>query len=1146
VPSRNATDQNQLVLTPDCEPVPGYRLVKRLGAGGFGEVWEAEAPGGFHVAMKFVSLGEQAGAVERRSLELLKHIHHPNLLTTFGAWQTNGFLIIAMELADGTMWDRFQEAVAQGLSGIPWQELHEYLLEAAKGIDHLNAQKHVVEGEEGVGVQHRDIKPQNILLIGDGVKVADFGLARLLGHTVTGHTGSMTIAYAPPEFFRGQTSWQSDQYSLAVTYCELCSGRLPFTGSAAEIMAGHLMHPPNLTLLVEEEQPVVRKALAKEPKDRWPNCRAFVEALHACRTSAAPALVSAASSAPPGVPPQLANRDPYRTSPALELAEDQLAREFSKPDSSSAMPVPVTAARIIKETASVQGSTTDPSPRGVVTTPKQSSRSRLGRRALIGSAVAFAVVAGFVLWPWGAFRSHRAESPLSGTPGMPMVQRALQSKAALKLLDLRGLTIQAGSKKALKLKFDRQDHENPIEVAFANLPAHVHFPVAIVPSGNASAEVVVEADRDAPAGGYDVGVIARSGDVWQEYKLNVIVEEAPTLRLTVPNRLTLRAGEKLSFPVQAAREGINGAIALRIDNLPVGVTASPAVIAAGRGDVQMELAAALNVDTGDREIRILASARALESRATVKLTVQPAPRVELDVTRTLTFEAGKSVTTLVKVTRTGYTGPIGLAFEGLPDGVSPLENVAIPAGADHLAVTITAAPRLEKVEKEIKVVASGGALRAEVPIRLTIEPTPILVHRKKGKGYARAGEYERAIHEFDEVIRLNAKDARAYNDRGNAFSSQKEYDKAVADYTEAIRIDPKYAFAYGNRGLAHLHKKEYAPAIADCTQAIQIDPKYAKAYSVRGWAHTEKGEYDQAVADCSQAIRLDPKYASAYNNRAYAYLEKGQYGNALADSSKAILLNPKLASAYNCRGSAHRSLMQYDQALADYNEALRLEPKYACVFNNRGLTQKEKGAFEKAIADYGEAIRCDPKFAAAYSNRGHAYNAVGQYDQAIADCNEAIRLRSKMAAAYANRGEAYRAKQQYDKAIADYTKAIHMGQKRPLTYVGRGHAYNARRQYDQAIADCTEAIRLNPRLSSAYDTRRYAYSEKGEYEKALADCQELIRLDPKNAAAYTARACVYLNRGEYDKAIADCDAALRLNPRSTLAHQYRASAYAAK
>jgi hypothetical protein len=102
---------------------------------------------------------------------------------------------------------------------------------------------------------------------------------RLLEHSLTDHTGSMTPVYAAPEFFNRQTSNQSDQYCLAVTYCHMRGGRLPFTGSFADIMAGHLMRDPDLTMLPAAEQPVVAQALAKEPKNRWPNCRTFIETL---------------------------------------------------------------------------------------------------------------------------------------------------------------------------------------------------------------------------------------------------------------------------------------------------------------------------------------------------------------------------------------------------------------------------------------------------------------------------------------------------------------------------------------------------------------------------------------------------------------------------------------------------------------------------------------------------------------------------------------------------------------------------------------------------------------------------------------------------------------------------------------------------
>ena len=256
-------------LAPGARPVADYELVQLLGRGGFGEVWKARGPGGFAVALKFIRLGNRAGTVELRSLELMKDIRHPHLLGMFGAWQRDETLIIAMELADRTLMDRLHELLRQDKPGIPAAELLDQLRDAAQGIDHLNS----------IGIQHRDIKPQNLLLVGGGVKVADFGLAKLLEHTVASNTGAMTPAYAAPEFLKGQTSSQSDQYALAVSYCQLRGGRLPFAGHHAQIMAGHLMQPPDLTMLPEAERPAVARALSKEPDERWPGCKAFVAAL---------------------------------------------------------------------------------------------------------------------------------------------------------------------------------------------------------------------------------------------------------------------------------------------------------------------------------------------------------------------------------------------------------------------------------------------------------------------------------------------------------------------------------------------------------------------------------------------------------------------------------------------------------------------------------------------------------------------------------------------------------------------------------------------------------------------------------------------------------------------------------------------------
>jgi serine/threonine protein kinase len=267
--SRSAPATGPMLLTVGARPLPEYELVGLLGRGGYGEVWKALGPRGFPVALKFVRMQDQAGSSELRSLDLMRGIRHAHLLPLFGAWQRDDYLIIAMELADRTLQDRWKECREQGLLGMPADELWEAMRDAARGIDYLN--EHHSPGSKG-GIQHKDVKPQNLLLVGGSVKVADFGLARLLENTITNVTANMTPAFAAPEFLSGKATRWSDQYSLAASYVYLLSGHLPFAGSSAEVLMGHLAQPPNLDGLPGKERPIVARALAKKPEERWPSC----------------------------------------------------------------------------------------------------------------------------------------------------------------------------------------------------------------------------------------------------------------------------------------------------------------------------------------------------------------------------------------------------------------------------------------------------------------------------------------------------------------------------------------------------------------------------------------------------------------------------------------------------------------------------------------------------------------------------------------------------------------------------------------------------------------------------------------------------------------------------------------------------------
>ena len=155
--------------------------------------------------------------------------------------------------------------------------------------------------------------------------------------------------------------------------------------------------------------------------------------------------------------------------------------------------------------------------------------------------------------------------------------------------------------------------------------------------------------------------------------------------------------------------------------------------------------------------------------------------------------------------------------------------------------------------------------------------------------------------------------AITYNNRAWAYIGKRDYDRAIADLNEAIRLDPRNSAAYNNRGWAYIDKRDYDRAIADLNEAIRLDPRNSEAYNNRGWAYNGKGEYDRAIADTSEAIRLDSKNSAAYNNRGWAYIGKRDYDRAIADLNEAIRLDPNNAKA---RSALARVEQARAQALA--------------------------------------------------------------------------------------------------------------------------------------------------------------------------------------------------------------------------------------
>jgi tetratricopeptide (TPR) repeat protein len=175
--------------------------------------------------------------------------------------------------------------------------------------------------------------------------------------------------------------------------------------------------------------------------------------------------------------------------------------------------------------------------------------------------------------------------------------------------------------------------------------------------------------------------------------------------------------------------------------------------------------------------------------------------------------------------------------------------------------------------------------------------------------------------------------------KGNQKYQDKDFQGAIADYTEAIRLNPNFVEAYNNRGLARDELKDFQGAINDYTQAIKINPNYAKAYSNRGLVRKELKDFQGAINDYNQAIKIDPNYAPAYFNRGVVRYELKDLKGAVADYTQAIKINPDLAQAYGTRGIVRYQLGEKQGAINDFQKAAEL-------FQQQGNTELSQRMLE--------------------------------------------------------------------------------------------------------------------------------------------------------------------------------------------------------
>jgi serine/threonine-protein kinase len=405
----------------------------------------------------------------------------------------------------------------------------------------------------------------------------------------------------------------------------------------------------------------------------------------------------------------------------------------------------------------------------------------------------------------------------------------------------------------------------------------------------------------------------------------------------------------------------------------------------------------------------------------------------------------------------------------------------------------------------------------------------------RGGAYFKLGWLEQAFADYSKRIKLDPNNPHRWFDRGHKYLNCQKYDEALRDFTRVIELQPKNSAAFNNRCCCYIRLGQLDKALAECTRATEVDPLNANAFSNCAYIYERLQQLDKAIWYHSKSIEVQPKWPNArsklpefYVGRANDYARKGEWEKAAEDYGKAIQLDPKNSAAVNGLDRVQRELQ----------EQIRQHPQDAGLQLAAGRVYCRKGQWRQAEVTYSGCLGLlkedNARRTAALLGRAEAYLQLKENAKALADLGKLGQTRpeqsielfnqwSKVAKLLLDAGH-------FAEAVTAYSAAIKLKSGDMDALQGRAYACWRLGQLDQAIADCSEMFRLDPRFVAALMWRCQCYQRRQRWDQVIVDSSNAITLIPNWNFPREARADAYGHLGQWRKSANDYAELLKLEP----------------
>lgn len=531
---------------------------------------------------------------------------------------------------------------------------------------------------------------------------------------------------------------------------------------------------------------------------------------------------------------------------------------------------------------------------------------------------------------------------------------------------------------------------------------------------------------------------------------------------------------------------------------------------------------------------------------------------------------------------------------------SPLVEVAIESPARPEPAR--SAEDWARIGKRLLDKGKEGEALEPLSRALDLDPRHTDARLSRGRCLHVRGKIQRAIADFDEVLRIEPERSEAY------------YCRAVAEWDQArgwkkepqLGREVETALGYFFRGVTRFRAKDLAGAQEDYTEVIRRRPRFQPAHLNRGNLRCDLGDLRGALSDLNEAVRLKPSVASLLG-RSRVHSRFRRLGEKLKDVEAALALKPDDVRALCSLADAKRDLQDLSGAADALARARSLEPENLQVLLGRALLTATKGQLDEARDLYEQVLAREPlqetalnNLAALYmdTNQGalaepllqtlldakpgdgaalanmaayligegrydeafvHARGAtevapdnqgfglthaavlsrLGKHEDALAETDRVLAIDPLFAHAHYVRAQILISLRRLKRALKALNRSLQLDKDSVDALHERGTLHLKERRYQAALADFNRALALKP-SSRSHVARGHARLQLDDEPGALADYAEALRLDPRATSALNNRAAIMSQSGRYKEALADMDALVAIAPERAYYRMVRA------